>query len=285
LSAQSNSISFKKTLHIKGQLVDLSTPLVMGILNLTPDSFYSKSRKERKSELLTSADQMLQEGAGILDLGAYSSRPGADHISEEEESKRILQGLKVVRQHFPEAIISVDTFRSQIARSCIENGADIINDISGGALDEAMWTVVSEYRIPYILMHMRGTPQTMTQQNQYEDLLGEIVYELQEKLYQCRKFGIADVIIDPGFGFAKNIRQNFELLKNLKELHILDCPILVGISRKSLIYKTFNSTPEYALNGTTALNMIGLMNGASILRVHDVKEAVECVKLYELAGR
>ena len=266
-------------INCKGRLIDLKTPRVMGILNVTPDSFYDGGRHKTRREIFMHVEQMLEEGADFIDVGAYSSRPGAANISEEEEMSRLLPVVEDLVEKFPEILISVDTFRSKVARKSIEAGAAMINDISAGNLDPEMMKTVAELQVPYILMHMRGNPQTMKDLNQYEDLVQDLLYYFSEKIRLARELGINDLIIDPGFGFSKNIKQNFELLSKLELLKVLDLPILSALSRKSLIYKTFKTSPEEALNGTTVLNTTSLLKGANILRVHDVKEAVECVKL------
>jgi dihydropteroate synthase len=273
----------KKTLNIRGKLLDLSRPAVMGILNITPDSFYEGSRMQSEDALLTKAGQMLAEGATMIDIGGYSTRPGAKEIGETEEAERVQAAVEPLTKNFPELIISVDTFRSQVAKRAIETGAHIVNDVSGGNLDAEMFEVVAALRVPYILMHMRGTPQTMNALTTYNELIPDILKDLKVKLDQLRSMGVADIIVDPGFGFAKNIDQNFLLMKHLSEFHLLGCPLLVGISRKATIYKTLKITAEDALNGTTVLNTLALQQGASILRVHDVKPAVEAVKLWSSA--
>lgn len=267
------------TINCRGNLIDLSTPKVMGILNLTPDSFYSGSRNKPDTVFLKNAEDMLQEGAAFLDVGGYSTRPGALDISSEEELKRIVPAVELLLKEFPEVIISVDTFRNKVAEACLEAGAAMINDISAGNLDENMMKVVAKHQVPYIMMHMRGTPQTMKDLNSYEDMIREILFYFSERTKTAHRHGITDVIIDPGFGFSKNIAQNFELLKNLELFKILELPLLTGLSRKSTIYKTLGCEPTEALNGTTVLNTVALLHGANILRVHDVKEAVEAVKL------
>ncbi|MTI22267.1 dihydropteroate synthase [Fulvivirga sp. RKSG066] len=254
----------------------------MGILNVTPDSFFSGSRKNNLDEALATAEKMMNEGATFLDVGGYSSRPGAQDISIEEEIGRTSKIIEHIKTKIPEAIVSIDTFRSEVARKAINVGADIINDISGGELDKNMFDLVAEVKVPYIMMHMRGTPQNMVTKTDYEDILKEVVDYFQNKLNVLHKKGVSDIILDPGFGFAKNRDQNYRLLRELAFLDVLEQPVLVGVSRKSMIYKSLESTPEDALNGTTALNTIALLNGANILRVHDVKEAVEVVKLMEL---
>jgi len=251
----------------------------MGILNLTDDSFYSGSRVTSSESILAKAESMLKEGADILDLGAYSTRPGADEISEKQEAERLLGGIGVIKDKFPEALISADTFRAEIARKAVNAGAAIINDVGSGILDPEMFDAVAELGVPYILMHNRGTPKTMNEKAVYDDVVNEVIFELSEKLGRLREKGVADVIIDPGFGFAKTVDHNFEMLNRLGEFRMLDCPLLVGTSRKSMIWRTLDQTAEEALNGTTVLNTIALQNGADILRVHDVKEARECVEL------
>lgn len=267
------------TINCKGSLIDLSSPKVMGILNLTPDSFYDGGKYKDELQILHQVEKMLLEGTTFIDIGAYSSRPGADHISIEEEEKRILPVVTLILSKFPDTILSIDTFRSEIAKQCIDIGAAIINDISAGNLDKNMIETVGQLKVPYIMMHMKGTPQTMKSLNQYEDLVKDIQFYFSQKVTEARKKGINDIIIDPGFGFAKNIDQNFELLRKLDLLKFQGLPILAGISRKSMIYKSLNINPSESLNGTTSLNTIALLNGASILRVHDVKEAIECIAL------
>lgn len=269
----------KETINCKGELIDLSTPRVMGILNITPDSFYDGGIYKNESEILSQVYVMLKEGATFIDIGAYSSRPNADHVSENEELQRILPILNLVLKEFPEALISIDTFRSEIAEQCITNGAALINDISAGTLDNKMLQTVANLKVPYIMMHMRGTPQTMQQHTQYDNLVKDILFYFSERIASARALGILDLIVDPGFGFAKTIEQNYELLNHLELFKMLELPLLAGISRKSMIYKTLKTTPKDALNGTTVLNTIALQKGAKILRVHDVKEASECIKL------
>jgi dihydropteroate synthase len=272
----------KYTLQIKGRIVCLDKPQVMGILNLTPDSFFSGSRIDKNREaILSKAGQMIREGADFLDLGGYSSRPGAVDISIQEEIDRVVPAVEVIRKEFPNILLSIDTFRSKVAQEAVFAGADIVNDISAGNLDEAMLPMIASLGVPYIAMHMKGNPQNMPSQSNYSDILREILHYFAEKVDLIRKLGIKDVIIDPGFGFAKTIEQNFYLLKNLKSFETLGFPLLVGVSRKSMIYKTLQIDTTKALNGTTALNMFALLQGANILRVHDVKEAKETVKLFE----
>ncbi|TYA58200.1 dihydropteroate synthase [Formosa maritima] len=269
------------TINCKGNLIDLSTPKVMGILNLTPDSFFDGGKYKNDSEILSQVYMMLKNEATFIDIGAYSSRPNADHISEELELKRLLPIIDLIVKEFPEILISIDTFRSQVAKQGIEAGAAIINDISAGQLDNFMLETVAKLKAPYIMMHMRGTPQTMQKQTTYENLIKEMLFYFSERITKAKALGIIDMIVDPGFGFAKTSKQNFEILNKLNLFNILDKPILVGLSRKSMIYKTLENSAKEALNGTSVLNTIALQNGASILRVHDVKEAMECVKLVE----
>ena len=268
-----------KTILVKGNLLDLSEPKIMGILNITPDSFYDGGKFKEETALLKQVEKMLAEGATFIDIGGYSSRPGAKDISEEVEKERVLPAVEIIIKKFPECIISVDTFRSTIAKLAVEAGASLINDISGGSLDKKMPEVVAALQVPYILMHMQGTPQTMNTLTNYENLLKEIVDYFHQKISMFQALGVKDIIIDPGFGFAKTIDQNFELLQKLDSMKILEKPILVGLSRKSTIWKTLSIKPEEALNGTTSLNTVALLKGANILRVHDVKEAMEIVKL------
>ena len=263
-----------------GRLLDLEIPKVMGILNITPDSFYSGSRYNTDDEILKEATRMLEDGADILDVGGYSSRPGAKDISTEEESNRVLRVIKMISREFPKAIISVDTFRAEIAREAIvECGASIINDISGGDADINMFQVVRSLNVPYIMMHMKGDPRTMQNKPVYDDIVADILKWFGERIFKLKSAGVKDIIIDPGFGFGKTIEHNFELLRRLGDFSIAGLPVLVGISRKSMIWKTLNIDAEEALNGTTAINAIALLNGADILRVHDVKEAVQTVLL------
>ncbi|PSG86374.1 dihydropteroate synthase [Aurantibacter aestuarii] len=270
------------TLNCKQTLIDLSTPKIMGILNVTPDSFYDGGQYKDEDAILQQVENMLTNGATFIDVGAYSSRPNADFVTEVEELNRLTPIIKLLVKQFPEIIISVDTFRSEVAKQAVKHGAALINDISAGELDKLMLDTIAKLQVPYIMMHMRGTPQTMQQQTDYRDLINDILFYFSEKIQKARQLGINDLIIDPGFGFAKTTEQNFELLEKLKLFNILDLPILAGVSRKSMIYKSLQTTAKEALNGTTALHMVALQNGAKLLRVHDVKEAVECVKLYNL---
>lgn len=267
-------------LKIGEKLIDLSTPKVMGIVNCTPDSFYASSQKQHLNAVLQEVEKHLAAGASFIDIGGYSSRPDAKEVSEQEELKRVIPIIAELAKTFPSAILSIDTFRGNVAKQAIEHGAGIINDISGFALDETMFRTLEQYQVPYILMHMRGKPQTMQQQTSYTNLFNEVCYYFSEKINILKQIGLHDIILDPGFGFAKTIEQNYDLLNRLDDLKIVfNQPILAGFSRKSMIYKKLNCTPEEALNGTTVLNSIAIQKGASILRVHDVKEAVEIVKL------
>ena len=268
------------TLNCKGRLLLIDKPLVMGIINATPDSFYGGSRVNSVDDIVAKAEKMLNDGADIIDIGGQSTRPGSELISADEEMERVIPAIKAIANKFPKAFISIDTFYSKVAMAAIDAGATIVNDISAGSIDNKMIAVVAELKVPYILMHMKGTPQTMQQNAIYENVTREVLDFFIAKTAQLKKAGIVDIIIDPGFGFAKTIDQNFELLKNLSVFKMLDKAIMLGISRKSTIYKTLGVTAEDALNGTTVLNTIGLMNGASILRVHDIKEAREAVKLF-----
>lgn len=269
------------TINCKGNLVDLSTPKVMGILNVTPDSFYDGGKYDSDKELLQQTEKMLHEGATFIDVGAYSSRPRAEHISEDQEFKRLIPAIELLVDTFPDIIISVDTFRSTIARKSIASGASIINDISGGTLDPKMFKTIGELQVPYILMHMVGTPQDMQQNPTYEDVILSVAYYFSEKITALRKEKVNDVIIDVGFGFGKTTEHNYTLLKNLSYFKSIGVPILTGMSRKSMLYKPLNSSANEALNATTVANTMALMNGTNILRVHDVKEAMEAVKIYE----
>ena len=265
-------------IRIKDKLLDFNTPKVMGIVNCTPDSFYSSSRKNTEMEILKQVEKHLNEGADLIDLGGYSSRPGAKEVSEKEEIARVLPMIQLIKSHF-ETILSLDTFRAEVARQGLENGVDIINDISAWEIDNELLDVVAKYQCPYILMHMKGIPSNMQSNTNYTNIYNEIIHFLSEKISILQQKGVNDIIIDPGFGFGKSIDQNFELLRYLSALKILNKPILAGISRKSMIYKKLKITPEESLNGTTVLNTIAINNGASILRVHDVKEAKECIQL------
>ena len=268
------------TINCKGKLIDLSTPKVMGILNVTPDSFYDGGFYKDESIIIKQVEKMLNDGATFIDVGAYSSKPNADEVSQDEELQRIIPIIDLLLKHFPDIIISVDTFRAEVAKQCIKKGAAIVNDISAGYLDEKMLETVADLHVPYIMMHMRGTPKTMQQQTGYDNILKDILFYFSERIAKAKALAIKDIIIDPGFGFAKTREQNFKLLNVLDQFKITNSPILAGVSRKSMIYKTLDTSPTEALNGTTALNMIALQKGAKILRVHDVKEAMECVTLF-----
>ena len=268
------------TLNLGGELVSLSRPLVMGILNVTPDSFYSGSRTQDKEEIANRVNTIVSEGADIIDIGAYSSRSNAEDISPEVEMKRLSTGLDIVRKLYPEAKVSVDTIRADIASRCVkEYGVQMINDISGGTLDNRMFETVGELKVAYVLMHMRGTPQTMMQQTRYEQIIPEMLYYFAERIARLESLGVNDIVIDPGFGFGKTLDDNYQLMNRLDEFARIGLPLLVGISRKSMIYKLLDKTPEESLNGTSVLNTLALLGGADILRVHDVKEAVETVKI------
>lgn len=267
------------TINCKGNLIDISSPKVMGILNVTPDSFYDGGKYKNEVAILSQVELMLQEGATFIDVGAYSSRPGAAHISEEEELNRIVPVIELLLKHFSEIIISVDTFRSNIAKATINAGAAIVNDISGGKMDAKMFETVAELQVPYILMHMLGTPQNMQKNPVYEDVVKDIISFFAKQIFELHQLKLNDIIIDVGFGFGKTLAHNFEILKNLELFKSLDAPILAGISRKSMLYKTLDVSAQEALNATTTANTIALLNGANILRVHDVKEAVEAIKI------
>lgn len=267
------------TINCLGKLIELTTPKVMGILNVTPNSFYDGGRHTDDKSILFQVEKMLSEGATFIDIGGYSSKPNAEYVSEEEEMARLIPVIQLVLKHFPETLISIDTFRAKVAKTGIENGACMINDISAGSLDKAMMKTVADLRVPYIMMHMKGNPQTMKSLAHYENITKELLFYFSEKVVLARSFGISDLLIDPGFGFAKTKEQNFEVMNNLELFQMLELPILVGVSRKSMIYKTLGTSADFALNGTTVLHTIAIQKGANILRVHDVKEAVEVIKL------
>jgi dihydropteroate synthase len=278
---QNNGISMNKTWNVRGRLIDLSSPLVMGVINLTPDSFFKGSRHNDASQAVATVKQMISEGADIIDVGGYSSRPGAEDIPVEEELRRTIPVVQAIAGAFPGLLLSIDTFRPEVAKQAIVAGANVVNDISGGDLnDNALPALCATNKLPFIAMHMRGTPQTMSGLAVYDDLLKEVIDHFHRKLDAFSKIGLADVVVDPGFGFAKSVEQNFQLLAHLAALRILGKPIMAGLSRKSMIWRSLDISPEESLNGTTALNMAALMNGATILRVHDVKEARQCVKLW-----
>nr|WP_302436960.1 dihydropteroate synthase [Bacteroides intestinalis] len=271
-----------KYINVNGSLLDLSVPCVMGILNITPDSFYAGSRMQTETEIAARAQQILDEGAGIIDIGAYSSRPNAENVSPHEEMERLRMGLEILRKTHPGAVVSVDTFRADVARMCVEEyGVAIINDIAAGEMGADMFRTVVELNVPYIMMHMQGTPQNMQQHPHYDNLLKEVFLYFAQKVQQLRDLGMKDIILDPGFGFGKTVEHNYELLAHLEEFRIFELPLLVGVSRKSMIYRLLGNTPQDALNGTTVLDTICLLKGADILRVHDVREAVETVKIVE----
>lgn len=273
--------TFAKYINVKGELLDLSQPKVMGILNLTPDSFYADSRKQTEKDIICRVHQILEEGGTFIDMGAYSSRPDAEDVSPEEEMRRLRQGLEIVQRECPEALVSVDTFRADVAKMCVEEyGAALVNDISAGDLDAHMFPTIAQLKVPYILMHMQGNPQTMQLNPHYDNPVKEVIRYFAEKIEKLRTLGVKDLILDPGFGFGKTLKHNYEILDKLEELQLFQLPVLVGVSRKSMIYKLLNETPEEALNGTTAVHAIALMKGAKILRVHDVKAAVETVRIF-----
>lgn len=281
-TTQEKIFAVPQTINAYGKLIDISKPLVMAILNTTPDSFYSKSRVNNEEAILKKVEQFLNEGAKIIDIGAYSSRPGAPLISWQEEWQRLEPALKIIKKHYPPTLISIDTFRSEIVERAVEEyGVAIINDISGGNIDTKMFEVVGKYSIPYILMHMKETPLTMQESPNYKHIIQEMISYFSEKKQMLLEQGVKDIILDPGLGFAKTLEHNFEVLARLEEFFMLEMPILIGLSRKSMIYKTLHITPEEALNGTSILNTIALQKGAKILRVHDVKEAIQAIKLCE----
>jgi dihydropteroate synthase len=267
------------TINCRGQLIDCSEPRVMGILNLTPDSFFDGGKYKDEHSILTQVETMIQQGANFIDVGGYSSRPGADDVASSEELNRVIPAIEAISKRFPECLISIDTFRSEVADGAIASGACMINDISGGDRDPNMPKVAAKHQVPYIFMHMRGTPQTMNQLTQYEDVVLEVTQELAKKLKQLRALGLNDLIADPGFGFAKTLEQNYTLLSHLEHLKLLEVPILVGLSRKSMIYRLLETEPDHALNGTSVANTIALIKGANILRVHDVLQAREAIRL------
>lgn len=269
-------------INVKGRLLDLTTPQVMGILNVTPDSFYSGSRMQTQEEIAVRARQIIDEGASIIDIGAYSSRSNAEHITAGEEMNRLRTGLEIVNRNHPDAIVSVDTFRADVAEQCVKDyGVAIVNDIAAGEMDDRMFETVARLRVPYIMMHMQGTPQNMQKEPHYDNLIKEVFIYFARKVQQLRDLGMKDIILDPGFGFGKTLEHNYELMAHLEEFSIFELPLLVGVSRKSMIYKLLGGTPQDALNGTTVLDTVALMKGANILRVHDVREAVEAVRIVE----
>ncbi len=274
--------SKKHTLNIRGSLLDLSRPTVMGVLNITPDSFYDGGRYQRNDHILKRVEELVSEGATFIDIGAYSSRPGAQHLTEKEEYNRLKPVVTRIRKKFPETILSVDTFRAGIAREMVrEYGVDMINDISAGSMDGEMFDTVAELHVPYIIMHMKGTPANMQDNPTYENVTREILHYFSEKIHALTLLGVADIIVDPGFGFGKTLDHNYELLANLDSFNMMELPVMAGLSRKSMIYKFFDTTSDKALNGTTVLHTIALLKGVDILRVHDVKEAMETIALVE----
>ena len=279
--AKDTFLNRKITLNLKGELFDLTRPCVMGILNLTPDSFYSNSRISSVDLALKRAETCLEEGARFIDIGAYSSRPGADDVTTDEELARIIPAVEAISKRFPEARLSIDTFRAKVASESIAAGAHLINDISGGMLDDQMFETVAGLNVPYILMHMKGTPQNMQEAPIYKNIGLDVVDYFEHKINRLKQLGVKDIILDPGFGFAKTVDHNYELLNRLQNLDIFGLPVLVGFSRKSMLYKFLGTSPEEALNGTTVLNTLALMKGATLLRVHDVREAMECIALVE----
>ena len=274
--------TFAKYINVNGQLMDLSQPRVMGILNITPDSFYADSRKQTEKDIIARIHQILDEGGDFIDIGAYSSRPDASDVSPKEEMERLKYGLEILRNECPEAIVSVDTFRADVAKMCVEEyGVALINDIAAGQMDPEMFSTIAQLKVPYIMMHMQGTPQNMQKNPHYDNPVKEIILYFAEKIEKLRASGIKDLIIDPGFGFGKTLAHNYEILDKLEELQMFQLPILIGVSRKSMVYKLLGGGPEDALNGTTALHAIALMKGARILRVHDVKAATETVRIFQ----
>lgn len=281
MNFQNNTLQTSQSLNCNGTLIDLSIPKVMGILNLTPNSFYDGGHFTNHDQVLHQVDKMLQEGATFIDIGAYSSKPNAEFVSEMDEINRLKPFLKHIIKEFPEILVSIDTFRSRVAQFAVENGACMVNDIAAGTLDDKMFETMAHLQVPYIMMHTRGTPQNMQNLTHYNHLIKEINEYFSEKISKAKQHGITDIVIDPGFGFAKTLQQNYHLMQHLSLLNIHDLPILVGISRKSMIYKLLETTPTQALNGTTVLHTIALQKQAKILRVHDVKEAIECIKIVQ----
>lgn len=278
--------AINKYINVNGKLLDLSSPKVMGILNLTPDSFYAESRKQTEQDIRIRTRQIIEEGGSIIDVGAYSSRSKAEHITPDEEMRRLRNGLQIINSEYPDAIISVDTFRADVACMCVEEyGVAIINDIAAGEMDENMFQMIARLKVPYIMMHMQGTPQNMQQNPHYENVVKEVMLYFATKIQQLRDLGAKDLIIDPGFGFGKTLEHNYELLEKLESFQLFDLPLLVGVSRKSMIYKLLGGTSEDALNGTSIINTISLLKGANILRVHDVKAASEAVQIVNAMNR
>lgn len=278
-------INTKQTLNIRGRVLDLSKPKVMGVINITPDSFFDGGRFINEDAIILQADKLINEGVDIIDIGGYSSRPGAAEVTEEMENQRVLHAIKLIKSSHPGTPISVDTFRADVAKNAVEAGAVMVNDISGGTLDDDMFSMLGDLRVPYIMMHMRGTPQNMQSLTQYDNILEEMIDFFRIRIEKLLRLGVNDIVVDPGFGFAKTLEQNYYLLNHLQAFEILDCPILVGVSRKSMIYKLLGVAPQDALNGTTVLHTVALQKGAAILRVHDVKEAKEAIQLVSCLNR
>lgn len=278
-SAENNNYSRALGFSSAGKLINIGAPAIMGIVNITPDSFFKDSRAAEPDEVVDKAGKMLREGADLLDLGAYSTRPGAAEITAEEELDRLIPAIEAVRKAFPEAVISADTFRSKVAIEAVKSGAGMVNDVSGGTLDPEMFETIGNLQCPYVLTHMRGTPGTMSQLTDYKSVFGDIAYWFSEKITELRQAGVKDILLDPGFGFAKTTEQNFELLSRLADFRVFGLPVMAGVSRKGMIWKTLGIQPEKALNGTTVLNTYALLHGASVIRVHDVKEAAETRRL------
>ena len=274
-----NGKEIKMNINCNGNLIDLTTPKVMGILNVTPNSFYDGGKHKEINSIIHQVDKMLSEGADFIDIGAYSSKPSAEFVSEDEEINRLVPIVKSLVETFPNIVLSVDTFRAHVAKAAVENGVALVNDIAAGLLDDKMLETVAELKVPYIMMHMRGNPQTMQSLTDYNDIVKEMIFYFSERIQKARSYGISDIVIDPGFGFAKTLEQNYEVLHKMELFSMLELPLLAGVSRKSMIYKVLENSPQEALNGTSVLNTIALQKGAKILRVHDVKEAVECIKL------
>jgi dihydropteroate synthase len=268
------------TLNCQGKLIEFDKPIIMGIINTTPDSFFEGSRNQSSTQLLNQVEKFINEGVDIVDIGGYSSRPGANEVTENDEIKRVLPAVKNIREKYPNLLISIDTFRPTVAKTALENGTNIINDISGGQFDETIYKIASDFSAPYIMMHMRGTPQNMQCKTEYDNLMKDLIYYFSDRIQLAQKLGLKDIIIDPGLGFGKTLDQNYEIIKHLDLFKVLEKPILIGASRKSMLYKLLSTSANEALNATTAINTISLMNGAHILRVHDVKEAVELKKIY-----
>lgn len=281
INNKSSFFSKKRTLNISGRLVRFDQPMLMGVLNITPDSFYDGGRYFQMETLMPRVEQMLNEGADIIDLGAMSTRPGSEGIPADEEKKRLLPVIKKIREQFPDSIISVDTYRAVIAKESVKQGADMINDVSGGQMDDRIFETIARLKVPYVLMHMQGTPETMQKQPQYSDVIKDVSFFFTKQLEKLKKLGVRDIILDPGFGFGKSLDHNYQLLDGLKNFNVFEMPVVIGLSRKSMINKVLGTKPEDALNGTTALHMLALERGADILRVHDVREAKETIRIFQ----